>query len=224
MPVYSGGMETANRGNGWTVPVIVAVAFALPLLAPGTPPAGLQERFAAGAVQSCSQFLFLIAIIVASGRSRQFGPWAPRPRDVPAAAILFVVLALAGMAAAAASRALGWSVPVVAVPNGPPSARLVATALAFAFGVGYREELFYRVYLTGELTGRGVAAPAAAAASTLLFAAFHIHQGPAGMLSAALAGAILSAALARGVGLHGLAWAHAAYDLAVIAGTYGHVR
>jgi membrane protease YdiL (CAAX protease family) len=54
-------------------------------------------------------------------------------------------------------------------------------------------------------------------ASTLLFAFCHVYEGPWGFLNAALSGVILAFLFLRFRSLHGIAIAHAMYNIFVYA-------
>ena len=53
--------------------------------------------------------------------------------------------------------------------------------------------------------------------STLLFASCHIYEGPWGFLNAALSGIVLAYVFLRFRSLHGIAIAHALYNIVVYA-------
>ncbi len=213
-------MDTDSARATWAEPLLVTLAVAGPGLIPYQPPAtGAVAWLAGSALQSFSQFTLLLVIIGLGRRLREYGVAKPSARDAVVAAGVFAAMLCAATAAAAL-------VPVSAAATAPLAdgaapAALAALSAAFAIAVAYREELFYRCYLLGALTGRGAGALAAAAVSTGLFAAGHAYQGPAGMISAAVVGSALAAARLRGARLHGLAWGHAAYDFAVLLAGFG---
>ena len=84
-------------------------------------------------------------------------------------------------------------------------------------GTGYLEESYFRYYLLTRLR-RQLPEPAKRIIlSTLLFSLCHIYEGPWGVLNALLAGILLSALFIRYRSLHGIAWAHGAYNIFVYA-------
>lgn len=214
-------MDTDSARGSWAEPLLVTLALAGPGLIPSQSPApGALEWLAGSALQSFSQFTLLLVIIGLGGRLREYGVARPSARDaLVAVGVLAAMLCAAMIAAAIApgSSALASAAPADDV--GP--AALVALSAAFAIAVAYREELFYRCYLLGALTGRGAGAFAAAAVSTGLFAAAHAYQGPTGLIGSAIVGAALSAARLRGARLHALSWGHAAYDFVVLLVGFG---
>ncbi|PKL07443.1 MAG: hypothetical protein CVV51_14105 [Spirochaetae bacterium HGW-Spirochaetae-7] len=108
------------------------------------------------------------------------------------------------------------------MPRAGSSPEFLITGLSglFALAVGYREELFYRIYVIGALRERGAGAAAAILVSTGLFAAGHAYQGWPGILSSSLVGAAMAVAAVRGFRLHALALAHAAYDFGVLMAAF----
>ena len=82
-------------------------------------------------------------------------------------------------------------------------------------GTGYLEESYFRYYL---LTRMEKPVPQTALKiifSTTLFSLCHVYEGPWGVLNAVMAGILLSAIFLRFRSLHGIAWAHGAYNIFV---------
>jgi len=93
--------------------------------------------------------------------------------------------------------------------NFPGWAVMVLACLA----IGYLEEIYFRYYL---LTKLETINPAPRVIfSTALFALCHLHQGPWGVANAAIAGLFLSLLFLRYRSLHGIALAHAGYNMFV---------
>ncbi len=211
--------ESVRRS--WMEPVVVSIAVLLPGLVPAGP--GLVDAAAwlgAGASQALSQFALLLVIIGSSGRLRDYGIGRLLPGDVLRAVLLLGVVVLAARVAAAlaASGFPGSAGGLSAVPptGSSPYLPLILLSGFFAVAVGYREELFYRVYVIGALRDRGAGTAAAVLVSTGLFAAGHAYQGLPGILSSLVVGAVMAVAAIRGFRLHALALAHAAYDFGVL--------
>ena len=95
-------------------------------------------------------------------------------------------------------NALGWFVMILA-----------------CLGTGYLEEIYFRYYLLSHTKNIIPQTAVRVIFSTLLFAVCHIHDGPWGMLNAAIAGLFLSALFIRYRSLHGVALAHAGYNMFV---------
>ena len=87
-------------------------------------------------------------------------------------------------------------------------------------GTGYLEEGYFRYYLTIKLESSLSSPVLRTMLSTVLFSLCHIYEGPWGILNAVLAGLLLSVLFIRFRALHGIAWAHSAYNVFVyIMGT-----
>ncbi len=222
--------------QGWAVPVLVSLAILLPQFAAlfqastSEPGVTATEWLAKGMFQSLSQLVLLAVIIGASGRSREFGVFKPRPKDILPAALIFGGMVLIGRMVALAVTFLA---PDLVIASGLPSAlspdpsalspggslspvAKLALSAGFSLASAYREELFYRAYLLGSCRQRSAPPAAAVAVSVALFAWGHAYQGPAGMAGSALVGLFLAIAWIRGTKVHALAWGHAAYNLGIL--------
>ena len=99
-----------------------------------------------------------------------------------------------------------------------PSGFFAWSVMIFAcLGTGYLEETYFRYYLLTKLEKIIPYLPLRIAFSTVLFALCHMHEGPWGVLNAALAGVFLSVLFIRYRSLHGIAFAHAGYNIFVYA-------
>ena len=85
---------------------------------------------------------------------------------------------------------------------------------------GYLEESYFRYYLLTKLESYLPQPVLRIALSTVLFSLCHFYEGPWGVLNAVLAGVLLSILFIRFESLHGIAFAHGAYNIFVyIAGS-----
>ena len=82
-------------------------------------------------------------------------------------------------------------------------------------GTGYLEESYFRYYLLMKLENTVSRASLKIAFSTLLFSLCHAYEGPWGIFNSVLAGVFLSLLFIRYRSLHGIAWAHAGYNMLV---------
>jgi membrane protease YdiL (CAAX protease family) len=82
-------------------------------------------------------------------------------------------------------------------------------------GTGYLEEGYFRFYLLKTLEPAGIGAGGLIFLSVLLFTFCHGYEGPWGMANAALAGFFLALVFKKKGSLHGIAWAHGAYNVLV---------
>jgi len=112
--------------------------------------------------------------------------------------------------------------------NSPPRVEGPSNAAGFVIlvfsclGTGYLEESYFRFYLLTRLDNAVPNTVLRIALSTFLFSLCHIYEGPWGILNAVLAGVFLSILFIRYRSIHGIAWAHGAYNLFVYAmGNFG---
>jgi len=82
-------------------------------------------------------------------------------------------------------------------------------------GTGYLEESYFRYYLLTKLEKWQPNVLIRIVFSTILFSICHIFEGPCGIINAMLAGFFLSWLYNRFRSLHGVAWAHGAYNIFV---------
>ena len=84
-------------------------------------------------------------------------------------------------------------------------------------GTGYLEESYFRYYLLTKLENPVPQAALRIIFSVVLFSLCHVYEGPWGVLNAVLAGILLSLVFFRFRSIHGIAWAHGAYNIFVYA-------
>jgi membrane protease YdiL (CAAX protease family) len=82
---------------------------------------------------------------------------------------------------------------------------------------GYLEESYFRFYLLSKREEMGLGPHRAVVVSTLLFSFCHIYEGPWGFLNAAISGIVLCVIFLRFRSLHGIAIAHALYNILIFA-------
>lgn len=220
--------EKTTRGKpGWAVPILVCAAFILPGFSSSGLESAMSARMFSGTLFSLSQILLLVVIIGATASYREFGLRPPKPRDLPAAALSLAVLLALGKAFSLAMGALiPGAEPSLAEAAGTMEASNgdLALALLFSLAAGYREELFYRMYLIESLRSRAVPIVATVLAPVALFAAGHAYQGPAGAAQAGVLGLILTAFYLKGFSVHALAWAHASFNFGILVWGGGLAR
>ena len=106
--------------------------------------------------------------------------------------------------------------------EGPETAAGYAILVFSCLGTGYLEESYFRYYLLARLESAIPLTALRIALSTLLFSLCHIYEGPWGILNAIMAGVLLSIFFIKWRSIHGIAWAHGAYNLFVyIMGNFG---
>jgi membrane protease YdiL (CAAX protease family) len=98
----------------------------------------------------------------------------------------------------------------------PPGNFLQWVVMVFSvLTTGYVEESYFRFYLLTRLEESGLSPHRGVFFSVLLFSLCHVYEGIPGVLNAALAGTFLSVVFLKYRSVHGLAWAHGAYNAAV---------
>ena len=89
------------------------------------------------------------------------------------------------------------------------------TLVFSCLGTGYLEESFFRYYLITKFEKTVPQTTIRVIFSTFLFSLCHIYEGPGGFINSVLAGILLSVLFIRYRSLHGVAWAHGAYNIFV---------
>jgi len=103
----------------------------------------------------------------------------------------------------------------------PPKVEAPASILGWivmvfsCLGTGYLEESYFRFYLLTKLEKQQPNALFRIIFSTILFSFCHIYEGPGGIINSLLAGFLLSWLYNKFRSLHGIAWAHGAYNIFV---------
>ena len=106
--------------------------------------------------------------------------------------------------------------------EGPATVSGWIVMILSCFFTGYLEESYFRYYLLTKLQNLFARDMFRIIISTILFSLCHLYEGPWGILNAVLAGILLSVLFIRFKSLHGVAWAHGAYNIFVyIMGSFG---
>lgn len=149
------------------------------------------------------------------GFSGRMGWSRPRMSDVTSAFISMVaILAAVGIWRAIASVMTQELTP--AVPWEAPPNRLLPIVVVASLAVAYREEVFFRAYLLERREELGLPAWAMVTASSVIFAVAHLYQGVAGFVVSLLIGGALGLVFLWRRSLHGVAIAHALYNVMVL--------
>lgn len=170
------------------------------------------------------QAALLVYLLALQGEARrpELGLRLPSPSDLLRAAVLLcVMLALAGAAALALSRA-----PETTRQALRQGARFrlggwreLPAAALFCLVAATREEILFRSYLFVRFRDLGLAPPASLAVCAVLFAAAHGYQGPLAVALALVQGLLLGFAFTRARSIGVPIVAHAAHNLIVLAAT-----
>ena len=147
---------------------------------------------------------------------KEWGITLPGKRDLLPAAAALPALMLIGLTISIVSRFF------TEVPSGsqflPPQNFVSWSILVIScISTAYLEESFFRFYLLSKREEMGLSPFRAVLVSTALFSVCHIYEGPWGFLNAALSGILLAFLFLRYRSLHGIASAHALYNVLVYA-------
>jgi membrane protease YdiL (CAAX protease family) len=145
---------------------------------------------------------------------REWGIGLPGKNDVISAVLALPALILIGMTIGIVSSHVGEIVYGSRLL--PPQDRISWIILVIScLSTGYLEESYFRFYLLSKRDEMGLGPHRAVVVSTLLFSVCHIYEGPWGFLNAALSGVLLSVIFLRFRSLHGIAFAHALYNVLI---------
>ncbi|MFW5848993.1 MAG: CPBP family intramembrane glutamic endopeptidase [Spirochaetota bacterium] len=171
-------------------------------------------------VTSIPQILLVVAVsdLNKPGSSGRFGWNAPTWRDLATGMIAVVAIWVsAGLLATVAGALVGDGSPVEpAVAWTFDRPELIPLVLVSTLAIGYREEIFYRAYITERAERSGIDARPALGGGAVLFATGHLYQGVMGFIVALTIGGVLAAVYYRSRSLHGIAIAHGLYNFAIL--------
>jgi len=139
---------------------------------------------------------------------------APGKQDIVPFVIGFPVLVITGLF-------IAFMIPLFTAAAAPPRIEGPYNFIGWlivilaCLGTGYLEEIYFRYYLLSRLEKAVPRTAVRVIFSTALFALCHMHDGLWGVLNAAIAGLFLSALFLKFRSLHGIALAHAGYNMFV---------
>ncbi|MDR3342275.1 MAG: CPBP family intramembrane metalloprotease [Treponema sp.] len=195
----------------------------LVLFLPGAIPQELPEFIPFSIYQELNRILIydipslaLIWYLVLRAKSfRDWGMVRPRFHDFLSFIIALPGILLTSFCISALSSVFDGiiaGIPVsspVETPHGLVQWLIMAVS---CMSTGYLEESYFRYYLVQRLEDAGIGQGRRIFLSCLFFSLCHLYEGPWGVLNAALAGMLLSLVFMRQKSLHGIAWAHGAYN------------
>jgi membrane protease YdiL (CAAX protease family) len=144
----------------------------------------------------------------------EWGISLPGKNDIIPAALALPALVLISITISNVSSHVGEILPgpQLLLPQTITSWCILAIS---CLSTGYLEESYFRFYLLSKREEMGLGPHRAVLVSTLLFSFCHVYEGPWGFLNAALSGVVLSVIFLRFRSLHGIAVAHALYNILV---------
>jgi uncharacterized protein len=143
---------------------------------------------------------------------REMGIMLPQKKDFVTASLAFFALTLIGVTISLVSAQFGEADALRQFFR-PQALTAWAVLAVSCVSSAYLEESFFRFYLLSRKEEMGLGPHRAVLVSTLLFSICHIYEGPWGFLNAALSGVVLAYIFLRFRSLHGIAIAHALYNI-----------
>jgi len=142
--------------------------------------------------------------------------WSVRPgkKDLISGLITFPCLLLTSFIVANISKYAGDNTTQAIIYSPTSAFEWVILCISCLFAA-YLEESFFRFYLISRRQELNLNATSALILSVALFSVCHIHEGPWGFLNSVLAGVFLAFMFLRYNSLHGIAVAHALYNITV---------
>ena len=147
---------------------------------------------------------------------QQWGVTLPGRKDLVPAAWALPALILIGLTISFISRFF-TEIPFGSQVLPPYNVISWGILILSCVSTAYLEESFFRFYLLSKRKELGLGPHRAVLVSALLFSVCHIYEGPLGFLNAALSGVLLAFIFLRFRSLHGIAFAHALYNVLVYA-------
>ncbi|MDR3020858.1 MAG: CPBP family intramembrane metalloprotease [Treponema sp.] len=138
----------------------------------------------------------------------------PQKKDIIAGLVAFPCLLITGSVIAYISSFVGGDSAGV-VMRSPSSITEWAILCLTCILAAYLEESFFRFYIISRMEEFNLGSVQALAVSSLLFSICHIYVGPWGFLNSLISAVILGFIFLRYKALHGIAIAHAFYNIAV---------
>ena len=166
-------------------------------------------------IPSLALIWYLLKLRVSKSSGTGQAEWGTRPgkNDVLSFFITFPSLLINGILITFASSYFGN--PAQVTPT-PPSDTLGWVILCFTcISTAYLEESFFRYYILSQRDEFGLKLVPALFISVVLFSICHIYAGPWGVLNSVISGAFLACVFLRYKSLHGIAFAHAFYNITV---------
>jgi len=142
----------------------------------------------------------------------EMGIKIPQKKDFIVACLAFSALTLVGVTISLVSAQFGEAAALRQFLR-PQALAAWAVLAVSCVSSAYLEESFFRFYLLSRKEEMGLGPHRAVLVSTLLFSICHIYEGPWGFLNAALSGVVLAYIFLRFRSLHGIAMAHALYNI-----------
>ena len=160
----------------------------------------------------CVPSLFLIWFLLYRKKRAEYRLKKPKINDLYSGLTALPALLLTGLLIGIISAITG-SVPTepqIASPSSPSGWMILCVYCLFS---AYLEESYFRFYLLSKKEELNLTVPFALIISALLFGICHIYEGFWGFLNALIAGLLLGGIFLKYKTIHGIAAAHALYNI-----------
>jgi membrane protease YdiL (CAAX protease family) len=147
---------------------------------------------------------------------KEWGVSLPGKKDLIPAILALLALFVIGLTVSTVSQLF---TEILSGPRFLPPHNITSWVILIlsCFSTAYLEESYFRFYLLSKREEMGLGFHRAILVSTLLFSFCHIYEGPWGFMNAELSGILLAFIFIRFHSLHGIAFAHALYNVVVYA-------
>jgi membrane protease YdiL (CAAX protease family) len=158
--------------------------------------------------------LMLIWHLIIKTQKIEIWVFRPGKKDFLSFIIAFPCLLITGFSVIFIGSYIGGSIGNIAL-NLPSSGIEWILLFIICFLSAYLEESYFRFYLLTKREELNLNAVSSLVFSVVMFAVCHIYEGPWGFLNAVISGAILGFVFLRYNSLHGIAVAHALYNISL---------
>jgi len=149
-------------------------------------------------------------------KARKIELWAVKPgkKDIISFVITFPSLIIIGLAVTLTGVFIGGQSSQITLQS-PSSVIEWIILFITCILAAYLEESYFRYYLLTKREELNLNASSALALSVFMFSICHIYEGPWGFMNAVISGTILGFIFLRYNSLHGIAVAHALYNISI---------
>jgi uncharacterized protein len=149
-------------------------------------------------------------------KARKIELWAVKPgrKDIAAFVITFPSLLIIGLAVTFTGVYIGEQSSQITLRS-PSSVIEWIVLIITCLLAAYLEESYFRYYILTKREELNLNAASALALSVVMFSVCHIYEGPWGFMNAVISGTVLGFIFLRYSSLHGIAVAHALYNISI---------
>jgi len=149
-------------------------------------------------------------------KARKIDLWAVKPgiKDIISFVITLPCLLITGIIVTFVGVYIGGYSSKITLQSPSTAIQWVILSITCLLSA-YMEESYFRYYLLTKREELNLNAPSALALSVAMFSICHIYEGPWGFMNAVISGTILGFIFLRYYSLHGIAIAHALYNISI---------